>query len=66
MHIHGRSLSWLGSDTSMQSGEVTLVLRTQVCHLSEMMRPSMCSLVLRAQVCHLSEMMRPSMCSLYT
>ena len=37
-HIHDRSLSWLGTNTSIKSGGVILVLWTQASHLNEMMR----------------------------
>jgi hypothetical protein len=33
-----RSLSWLGTNTSIKSGGVILVLWTQASHLNEMMR----------------------------
>ena len=36
--IHDRSLSWLGTNTSIKSGGVILVLWTQASHLNEMMR----------------------------
>jgi hypothetical protein len=35
-HIHDRSLSWLGTDTSMKNGGIKVVLWTQKFPLSEM------------------------------
>ena len=40
--IHDRSLSWLGTDTSMNDRGVKLVLRAQNSFLSELMQSSKC------------------------
>ena len=42
-HLHDRSLSWLGTDISMQSGRVKPVLWVQASPLSEMMHSYKCS-----------------------
>ena len=38
IRVHDRSISWLGTDTSIKSGGVKLVLWTQVSSLSDIMR----------------------------
>ena len=38
IRVHDRSISWLGTDTSIKSGGVKLVLWTQVSSLSNIMR----------------------------
>jgi hypothetical protein len=41
IYIHDYSLSWLGTDTSMKSGRVNLVLWSQTSSLSKMMQQNL-------------------------